>query len=153
MYFADQNQFPVVDDAELKQMDEDITSLTDELSELKASIEALRNRIDLLHFPFLEIKQLDSSMTTEALEEGIAKFTEENKSMEERLAILHQYVYQFKFKFRSETIDPKELEQLRVEIAKYQKLWRRRRSQCKEMIGTIADGLDKKDSEICVFHF
>ena len=51
---------------------------------------------------------------------------------------------------RGETIDPKEVERLRQEVAKVQKLWRQRRSQCKEMINNVADGLEKKPSEVCV---
>ena len=51
---------------------------------------------------------------------------------------------------RGETIDPKEVERLRQEVAKFQKLWRQRRSQCKEMINNVADGLEKKPSEVCV---
>lgn len=50
----------------------------------------------------------------------------------------------------ADTIDPKQLEILRSEISKLEKLWRKRRSQCKEMIGNIAEGLDKKDNEVCV---
>ena len=47
-------------------------------------------------------------------------------------------------------IDPKELESLRNEVNRAQKIWRQRRSQCREMVGTIADSMEKKDEEICV---
>ena len=45
VYFADQDQFPVVDEAELKKMDDDILNLMDESSELKTTIDDLQHRI------------------------------------------------------------------------------------------------------------
>lgn len=51
---------------------------------------------------------------------------------------------------RAETIDPKELESLRNEVNRAQKIWRQRRSQCREMVGNIADSMEKKDAEVCV---
>ena len=45
VYFADQDQFPVVDEAELKKMDDDILNLMDEASELKTTIDDLQHRI------------------------------------------------------------------------------------------------------------
>lgn len=49
MYFADQSQFPVVDEAEMKQMDVDIENLAEELNDLKTSIDSLRSSmIDLI---------------------------------------------------------------------------------------------------------
>ena len=50
----------------------------------------------------------------------------------------------------AETIDPKELESLRTELSRIQKVWRQRRSQCREMVGNLAEGMDKKDSEVVV---
>lgn len=47
-------------------------------------------------------------------------------------------------------IDPKELESLRNEVVRAQKIWRQRRSQCREMVGNIADSMEKKDQEVCV---
>lgn len=47
-------------------------------------------------------------------------------------------------------IDPKELESLRNEVVRVQKIWRQRRSQCREMVGIIADSMEKKDQEVCV---
>lgn len=49
VYFADQDQFPVVDEAEMKQMDIDIENLAEELNDLKTSIDSLRSSmIDLI---------------------------------------------------------------------------------------------------------
>lgn len=56
-------------------------------------------------------------------------------------------------KRRSETIDPKELESLRTEVTRVQKIWRQRRNQCREMVGNLAEGMDKKDSEVNVSPF
>lgn len=47
-------------------------------------------------------------------------------------------------------IDPKELESLRNEVVRVQKIWRQRRSQCREMVGNIADSMEKRDQEVCV---
>ena len=42
MYFADQSQFPTVDEAELKAMDEEIGTLEEEVKELQAQINSFR---------------------------------------------------------------------------------------------------------------
>ena len=42
MYFADQSQFPTVDEAELKAMDEEIETLEEEAKELQAQITSFR---------------------------------------------------------------------------------------------------------------
>lgn len=54
---------------------------------------------------------------------------------------------------RAETIDPKELQLLQTEVTRVQKIWRQRRNQCREMVGNLAEGMDKKDSEVNVSHF
>lgn len=43
IYFADQNQFPSVSDKELKEMDDEINSLTKESSSLQEELGRLRN--------------------------------------------------------------------------------------------------------------
>lgn len=47
-------------------------------------------------------------------------------------------------------IDPRELDVLRKEITKAQKIWRQRRGICREMAGNLADSMEKKDEEIYV---
>ena len=44
VYFANQDQFPEVDESELKQMDEEIGSLEEEATELKTALASLRSR-------------------------------------------------------------------------------------------------------------
>ena len=51
---------------------------------------------------------------------------------------------------RADVIDPKELDILRKEITKAQKIWRQRRGLCREMAGNLADSMEKKDEEIYV---
>ena len=53
---------------------------------------------------------------------------------------------------RAETIDPKVIQSLRTEVTRLQKIWRQRRNQCREMVGNLAEGMDKKDSEVNVSH-
>lgn len=43
VYFADQSQFPTVDESELKAMDDEITMLSDEMKNLHNEISILRN--------------------------------------------------------------------------------------------------------------
>ena len=52
--------------------------------------------------------------------------------------------------YRADVIDPKELDILRKEITKAQKIWRQRRGLCREMAGNLADSMEKKDEEIYV---
>lgn len=49
---------------------------------------------------------------------------------------------------RADVIDPAELANLRSEIARAEKIWRQRRSQCREVIGSMAEGMDKGDREV-----
>ena len=49
---------------------------------------------------------------------------------------------------RADVIDPQELENLRSEITRAEKIWRQRRSQCREVIGNMAEGMDKEDREV-----
>ena len=42
VYFADQSQFPTVDEAELKAMDEEIETLEEEVKELQSQITSFR---------------------------------------------------------------------------------------------------------------
>ena len=44
VYFVNQDQFPEVDESELKQMDEEIGSLEEEATELKTALATLRSR-------------------------------------------------------------------------------------------------------------
>ena len=103
----------------------------------------------------VELKQLDSAMTDEQLEEEINRMTKENQEMEDRLKVLETYLlhlidfYEMLWN-RAETIDPKELESLRSEVSKYEKLWRKRRSLCKEKLAEMADNLDMKVAELNV---
>lgn len=43
VYFADQSQFPTVDESELKAMDEEVAALDDEVKSLQSEITMLRN--------------------------------------------------------------------------------------------------------------
>lgn len=49
---------------------------------------------------------------------------------------------------RADVIDPAELANLRSEITHAEKIWRQRRSQCREVIGSMAEGMDKEDREV-----
>lgn len=72
----------------MKQMDVDIENLAEELNDLKTSIDSLRSSmIDLIDL-CKDLKDVDLSMTNEALEEGIARMTKENQIMEERINAL-----------------------------------------------------------------
>ena len=50
----------------------------------------------------------------------------------------------------SGAIDKTQLESLQSNVNKYTKLWKQRRSMCIEGVKMLADGLEKKDSEIMV---
>ena len=43
VYFADQSQFPTVDEAELKGMDDEISNLEEEVKELQGQVATFRN--------------------------------------------------------------------------------------------------------------
>ncbi|KAK8810245.1 hypothetical protein WA538_000745 [Blastocystis sp. DL] len=129
VYFADQSQFPSVSEAELKTMDEEIESLEESVKSLQGEVGMLRN----------QLKELDSSLTDEELSKAIESMKAETEQMTAHVNSLQG----------AEMIDPKELESLRNEVVRVQKIWRQRRSQCREMVGNIADSMEKKDQEVC----
>ena len=47
VYFADQSQFPEIDEAELRRMDEEITALEDEEKSLQSEVGMLKNGLFL----------------------------------------------------------------------------------------------------------
>ena len=96
------------------------------------------------------MKELDSSLSDEELEKEIKRMKESTQKMEERVASLQGQGLGEMLKGRAEMIDPKELEILRTEISRVQKIWRQRRSVCREMVGNLADGMEKRDEEITV---
>ena len=157
MYFADQSQFPTVDEAELKAMDEEIGALEEEVKELQTQITAFRtgksyNAFCWNAFWWIELKELDSALSDEDLKKGITTMTEETQKMEERVNALQGYGLNSVSNnpYRADVIDPKELDILRKEITKAQKIWRQRRGLCREMAGNLADSMEKKDEEIYV---
>lgn len=45
-------------------------------------------------------------------------------------------------------INPEELSKLREEVNRAEKIWKQRRSKCREIIGVMAEGMEKRDDEV-----
>ena len=88
VYFADQNQFPVVEESEFQKMDEEINGLEEEMKSLQNEIGVLKS----------EQKELDSALTDADLEKEISSLTTETQQMQERVNNLQGWVWMWVMK-------------------------------------------------------
>ena len=152
IYFADQNQFPSVSKEELISMEEQMNALKEEEKALIAQSNMLKTGIkDSGRWYGVELKNLQNALPDDQLQAAIEQFTKENEQMTTKLETLRKYVCVVVWAIRSSgAIDKTQLESLQSNVNKYTKLWKQRRSMCIEGVKMLADGLEKKDSEIMV---
>uniref|UniRef100_A0A8C7XB12 Homologous-pairing protein 2 homolog n=1 Tax=Oryzias sinensis TaxID=183150 RepID=A0A8C7XB12_9TELE len=108
IYFADQSQFKDVNDADLKAMDHEISALCAEVQSVTQSCRELD----------AELKELNSSLTTEEMVAEIQQLKSECSGYRERLE---------KIKSASNHVTPEEKEKVYKERDVYVKEWRKRK--------------------------
>nr|XP_057904673.1 homologous-pairing protein 2 homolog [Doryrhamphus excisus] len=128
IYFADQTQFKDVSDADLKAMDCRISELNEELQTLNQTCRQLD----------AELKELNSSLTTEEMISEMGRLKEECSSSRERLK---------KIKSASNHVTPEEKGKVVKEHNIYVKEWRKRKQLASDMIDTILQGYPKSKKE------
>ncbi|XP_029013899.1 homologous-pairing protein 2 homolog [Betta splendens] len=128
IYFADQAQFKEVSDADLKEMDR-------QLSELNADAHALTQSCRQLD---AELKELTSSLTTEEVISEIQQLKGECSGYRTRLE---------KIKSAANHVTPEEKEKVYKERNIYVKEWKRRKRLASDMIGAIMEGYPKSKRE------
>jgi len=108
IYFADQSQFPVADDAELKSMDKRITELTSEASGLQKEIFKLD----------AELTTVSNQLTLEETKQRLTNVDAEIKQGKERLIAI---------KDQSGAVTPEEKDRILADRTKHVREWRKRK--------------------------
>ncbi|KAM6905540.1 homologous-pairing protein 2 homolog [Xenentodon cancila] len=128
IYFADQAQFGDVNDADLKAMDGQISELTAEVQSLTQSCRQLD----------AELKELNSSLTTEEMMTEILELKTECSAYRARLE---------KIKSATNHVTPEEKEKVYKERDIYVKEWKKRKRLASDMINAILEGYPKSKKE------
>ncbi|XP_043956100.1 homologous-pairing protein 2 homolog [Gambusia affinis] len=128
IYFADQSQFKDVNDADLKAMNKQISELTAEVQTLTQSCRQLDT----------ELKELNSSLTTEEMMAEIQELKAECSGYRERLE---------KIKSATNHVTPEEKEKVYKERDVYVKEWKKRKRLASDMMNTILEGYPKSKKE------
>ncbi|XP_077412787.1 homologous-pairing protein 2 homolog isoform X1 [Vanacampus margaritifer] len=128
IYFADQAQFKDVNDADLKAMDVRIAKVNDKTQTLSQSCRQLN----------AELKDLNSSLTTQEMMSEIARLRDECSGCHERLD---------KIKSASNHATPEEKDKVLKEHNIYVKEWRKRKRLASDMMDTILEGYPKSKKE------
>lgn len=130
VYVANQDQFPEVNDEDMKQMELNISALTDELKGLQNTV----NQLDK------EVRNLNSSLTTEEIQAQIQQLTKENSVLSEKLS---------KLKAGNVTVISKEeKDKVCEERQKYVKEWRKRKRMTNDILGAILEGYPKTKKQL-----
>ncbi|XP_039979502.1 homologous-pairing protein 2 homolog [Xiphias gladius] len=128
IYFADQAQFRDVNDADLKAMDCQISELGAEAQSLTQSCRQLD----------AELKELNSSLTTEEMMSEIQELKAECSGYRERLE---------KIKSATNHVTPEERDKVYKERTVYVKEWKKRKRLASDMINAILEGYPKSKKE------
>ncbi|XP_044154197.1 homologous-pairing protein 2 homolog [Bufo gargarizans] len=128
IYFADQDQFPNVSEAELK-------SLDDQISEVSSKVQSDQQGCRQLE---TELKDLNSSMTTEEMVKEIKELKQECSRHQEKLQ---------KIKSATNHVTPEEKEKVYSERKQYSKEWRKRKRMATDIFDAILEGYPKSKKQ------
>jgi 26S proteasome regulatory subunit (ATPase 3-interacting protein) len=129
VYVADQSQFPSMDDAELRSMEQQITLLT---QKLKESIDAQRRLESELH-------TITSSLTTDEANAQLTELTSECARYEEKLKLI---------KSNANVVSPVERQEIMKARTTNVKEWRKRKRMGCDIIDAILEGYPKSKKEL-----
>ncbi|KAJ7992385.1 hypothetical protein DPEC_G00277970 [Dallia pectoralis] len=124
IYFADQAQFEEVSEGDLKAMDSHISELSSQVQTESQSCRQLDT----------ELKELNSSLTTEEMMSEIQALKAECFGYRERLE---------KIKSATNHITPEQKEKVYKERDLYVKEWKKRKRLASDMMGSILEGYPK----------
>lgn len=128
IYFADQSQFRDVNDEDLKAMDKQISELCAEVQTLTQSCRQLDT----------ELKELNSSLTTEEMVAEIQELKAECSGYRARLE---------KIKSATNHVTPEEKDKVYKERDVYVKEWKKRKRLASDMMNAILEGYPKSKKE------
>lgn len=124
IYFANQDEFPDVAEAELSAMDQEIGDLNVKLQEVTRQLQARES----------QLSALSHSLTTEQLVEKIAAVSEERDRLKARLE---------KLTSNTTFVEPEEKDRIYKENEKFVKEWRKRKRLANDVIDAILEGYPK----------
>ncbi|XP_051850385.1 homologous-pairing protein 2 homolog isoform X2 [Antechinus flavipes] len=127
IYFADQNEFDTLSDTDLKDLDDEILSLTSKVQSVQQSCRHME----------AELKELTSSLTTPEMCKEIEELKKECASYTERLS---------KIKTTTNHVTPEEKEKVYQERQKYHREWKKRKRMATELFDAILEGYPKRRS-------
>uniref|UniRef100_A0A8I3WHA6 Homologous-pairing protein 2 homolog n=1 Tax=Callithrix jacchus TaxID=9483 RepID=A0A8I3WHA6_CALJA len=128
IYFADQDQFDMVSDADLRGLDAKIVALTAKVQSLQQSCRYME----------AELKELSSALTTPEMQKEIQALKKECAGYRERLKNI---------KAATNHVTPEEKEQVYRERQKYCKEWRKRKRMATELSDAILEGYPKSKKQ------
>ncbi|XP_002409139.3 homologous-pairing protein 2 homolog [Ixodes scapularis] len=124
IYFADQDEFPDVAEAELAAMDQETNALGERLQEASRQLQARESLLS----------SLSNSLTTEQVAEKIKQMTEERDKLVARLE---------KLTSNTSFVEPKVRDKIYKDKETAVKEWRRRKRMANDMLDAILEGYPK----------
>ncbi|XP_060066340.1 homologous-pairing protein 2 homolog isoform X1 [Ylistrum balloti] len=129
VYVADQAQFPDVDDGEIKEMDAQISQLSD-LTKVRG--DEVR-RLDS------ELKSLNNAISTEEAKKQLAELDKECTACKQKL---------IKLKEGGHTITPEEKDRIYNSRKVFVKEWRKRKRMANDILNAILEGYPKTKKQL-----
>lgn len=124
IYFANQDEFPDVAEAELSAMDQEIGDLNAKLQDVTRQLQARES----------QLSALSHSLTTEQLVEKIATVSEERDRLKARLE---------KLTSNTNFVEPEVKDRILKDNEKFVKEWRKRKRLANDVIDAILEGYPK----------
>lgn len=128
IYFADQSQFPVADEAELKEMDKRIAQLTSETTVLQKEI----SKLDA------ELTAVSNQLTLEEAKTQLAALEAQVDEGKKRLSAI---------KSQSDAVSPEEKDRILANREKHLREWRKRKRMAVDACDAILEHYPKSKRE------
>ncbi|XP_012861255.1 homologous-pairing protein 2 homolog [Echinops telfairi] len=128
IYFADQDQFDTVSDADLQALDAKIVDLTSKVQSVQQSCRHME----------AELKELTSALTTPEMQSALQELQKECAGYQKRLENIRA---------ATNHVTPEEKEQVYQDRQKYCKEWRKRKRMATELCDAILEGYPKSKKQ------
>ncbi|XP_033761735.1 homologous-pairing protein 2 homolog [Pecten maximus] len=129
VYVADQSQFPDVDDGEIKEMDAQISQLS----------ELTKRRGDEVRRLDSELKGLNNTISTEEAKKQLAELEKECSVCKQKL---------IKLKEGGNTITPQEKDKIYNSRKGFVKEWRKRKRMANDILNAVLEGYPKTKKQL-----
>mmetsp|Transcript_903 Transcript_903/g.953 ORF Transcript_903/g.953 Transcript_903/m.953 type:complete len:201 (-) Transcript_903:36-638(-) len=130
VYLVDQSQFPEYDAEELATLDKEIEQAKNVAKELTEKSKSLQQ----------SLKNIKTQYTDAELDALLIEKREKTKKMQDR--------YDSLTSGQCEQVSEDQIDKRQKEVNKYQTEWRRRKRIVKDIISTMAEGMEKKPADL-----